>query len=243
MAGVTALLPALAGAVCGVATLLAMRRFSNQEAIRTAKSRMLAHLYELRLFGDDPRLVLRAQKNLLIWNFRYLRLALLPALIIAIPAMLVALQLESLYGKRALMQGEAAVVTVEMKPGISVTTMEPVLTVSPAFRIESPAVHIDSLRQICWRVRVLNGSDGTLRFALRGEVVEHPIRSGPGLRYVSPACSSSVFGLVLDGCRIRSNVVESIRIEYADGAHWLLWFMLAWFAAMLAFRSRFGVTF
>src|SRR5688572_23637994 len=131
MTGVTALLPGVAGALCGIATLLVMRRFSDQEAIRTAKSRLLAHLYELRLFGDDPRLVLRAQKNLFVWNLRYLRLALRPAAIIAIPAMLVALQLDALYGKRPLKQGEAAVVTVELKPGTTLRSLEPVLTASP----------------------------------------------------------------------------------------------------------------
>jgi hypothetical protein len=243
MTGVTALFPGLAGALCGIATLLAMRRFSDQEAIRVAKSRMLAHLYELRLFGDDPRLVLRAQKSLLTWNLRYLRLALLPAAIVAIPAILIALQLNALYGKRALTQGEATVVTVELKPETSVSSMNPVLTSSPAFRVESLPVRIEELRQICWRVRATGNADGILTLTLPGEAVERSIRAGPGLRYVSAACASSVLGFVIDGCRIHSNLVESISIEYAEGSYWLLWFALFWFVAMLALRGRFGVTF
>jgi hypothetical protein len=240
---VTALLPGFAGALCGIAALLVMRRFSDQQAIRTAKSRMLAHLYELRLFGDDPRLVLRAQRNLLMWNLRYLRLALLPAAIIAVPAIVIALQLDALYGKRALAQGEATVVTAELKPGTTLSSIDPVLTVSPAFRVESPPVRIEDLRQVCWRVRAIDNADGILTLTLPAEVVESPIRAGSGLRYVSAACGSSVLGLITDGCRIHSNLVESISIEYADGSNWLLWFALVWLAAMFALRSRLGVTF
>jgi hypothetical protein len=224
-----------------------MRRFSDQAAIRTAKARVRAHLYELRLF-DDPILILRAQKKLLLWNLRYVRLALRPAAAITIPALLIATQLHALYGKRALLQDEATVVTVQLKRA---ATPDPVLTTTPGFRVESPSVRVTSLRQICWRVRAIANSDGVLRLEVPGEMVEAPIRAGPGLRYVSAACASSPLGWIRDGCRIRSNFAESLMIEYPDGAvslagieaHWLLWFVLFWFGTMLLLRRRFRVTF
>jgi hypothetical protein len=49
--------------LAGVVMLWVFRRVSNQGAIRVAKKRLQAHLYELRLFADEPRLVWRAQKG------------------------------------------------------------------------------------------------------------------------------------------------------------------------------------
>jgi hypothetical protein len=236
---VTALLPALTGVLWGVATLFVIRRFSDQGAIRTAKARVRAHLYELRLFADDPVLMLRANKNLVVWNVRYMRLALTPAAIIAIPAVLTAFQLDALYGKRSLYSGEAVVVTAQFKSPPS----DAVLDAPPSFRVESPAVRIPSLRQVCWRIRALDSSDGVLHFKVPGEVLEVPVRAGSGFRYIAGSCPSSIWGIIQDGCYIRSNTADSITIDYpAGGANWAEWFGGSWLAAMLLFRSRFGVT-
>jgi hypothetical protein len=228
-----------------------MRRFSDQAGIRTAKARIRAHLYEVLLFGDDPVLILRAQKNLLLWNVRYLQLALTSAMIVALPALLIAAQLDALYGKRALAQGESAVVTVELKPAVGLDSLDPVLIASTGFHVETASVRVASAGQICWRVRAGAISDGMLQFRLPHEIVECPIRAGPGLRYVSAICKSSIFGLVLDGCRISSSSAQSIQIDYPDGyvsfagfqAHWMVWFAIFWLATMLVVRSHFGVTF
>ena len=247
----TGLLPALAGAVCGIATLLVMRRLSDQGAIRIARARMRAHLYEIRLFNDDPVLMLRAQKNLLRWNLRYLKLALTPAAILTIPAALLALQLDALYGKRPLIAGESVVVTAEMKPGVKLEAINPTLAVTSPFQVETPTVRIASLRQACWRVRTVQTSDGVLRLKLPGETVERPIRAGAGFRYVTSDCASSMSGWIKDGCRLQSQSAESIFVAYPERkvglagieAHWAVWFGLSWLLAMLLFRKRFHVTF
>jgi hypothetical protein len=237
---VTALLPAVAGVLCGLATLLVMRRFSDQAAIRTAKGRIRAHLYEISLFGDDPVLMLRANKNLVIWNLRYLRLALTPAAIIAIPVVLVALQVDALYGRRSLRQGESVIVTAQLKS----ESVDAVLAAPTSFQVETPSVRIPKLRQIWWRVRATGALDGTLRLTLPGEVVEVPIRAGPGLRYIGDSCASSTWGLIREGCSIRSNVADSVTIDYpGGGAYWEVWFAVTWLAAMLILRRRLAVTF
>jgi hypothetical protein len=243
------LLLLMIGAACGIASLFIMRRFSDQAAIRTARARIRAHLYELRLFGDEPVLMLRAQKKLLLWNLRYLKLVFTPAAIIAIPALLLAGQLDALYGKRALRPGEAVLVTATLKPGTAADSIDPALSTAPSFAVESPSVRIPDLRQICWRVRAIGDSDGLLRLALPGEVVLHRIRAGAGLRYIADACRSSMWGLVENGCRIQSRLTESISIGYPAAsvviagleAHWAVWFALSWFATMLIVRRRIGV--
>lgn len=245
----TALVPALAGAVCGIATLLVMRRFSDQAAIRLARARMKAHLYELRLFNDDPVLMLRAQKNLLRWNLRYLKLALAPAAIMTVPAVLLALQLDALYGKRPLAVGEALVVTAEMKPGVKLEAINPTLEVTSPFRVETPTVRIANLRQACWRIRSVQTSDGVLQLKLPGETVERTIRAGSGFRYVTSDCTSSMLGWIKDGCHLQSRSAESIHVAYPERTvgfagielHWAIWFGISWLVAMVLFRKRFHV--
>jgi hypothetical protein len=231
----------MAGLLCGVTTLVLLRRFSDQAAIRTAKARIRAHLYELRLFSDDPVLILRANRKLLFWNLRYIKLTLTPVAITAIPAGLLSLQLDALFGKRSMNQGEAVVVTAQLRPP-GLDALE--LVATPSFHIESPPVLIRSLGQACWRVRAIGGLDGRVQVKLPGEVVDVPIRAGPGLRYIGNFCPSSIWGLISEGCFIQSNLAESVAIEYPAGrANWAAWFALSWLAATLMLRRSFGVTF
>ena len=49
------------GLLLGVAMLWVFGRWSNQKAIKAAKRRVEACLYEMRLFTDEPSLVWKAQ--------------------------------------------------------------------------------------------------------------------------------------------------------------------------------------
>jgi hypothetical protein len=242
---------AAAGILSGLLALLAMRRFSDQQAIRVAKSRIRAHLYAIRLYSDDPVLTLRAQKKLLVWNARYAGLALKPALVIVIPALLVFAQLDALFGRRALRQGEAAVVTVQLKQNVDLRHLDAGLSATPAFNIDSPAVRLPGERQIAWRIRASGESDGTLRLTLPDGTFERPLHSGPGLRYVTSTCSSSTLDRIRFACGLPGDSVESIEVDYPSASvsiagiemHWAVWYALFWIVAMFAFRKRLGVVF
>src|SRR5450755_2422344 len=62
-------------------------RLADQAGIDLAKRKVRAHLYSFRLFVDEPFLIFRAQKELLIWNGRYLALLARPAVIMTIPTL------------------------------------------------------------------------------------------------------------------------------------------------------------
>src|SRR5437868_11635623 len=98
----------------GFVALYVFAKFSNQEAIDQAKRQVRAHLYSFRLFVDDPLLIFRAQKQLLIWNGRYLARLARPAIVMTVPTVILLLQLEAVYGRRALAAGERTIVTVQL---------------------------------------------------------------------------------------------------------------------------------
>lgn len=55
-----------------IAMLWLFRRTSNQAAIRKVKRELHAHLYEMRLFIDEPLLIWKAKWGLIMANVRYL---------------------------------------------------------------------------------------------------------------------------------------------------------------------------
>src|SRR5215470_5778769 len=69
----------------GIAMLWVFRRTSNPEGITRAKARVMAHLYELRLFPDEPVLIWKAQWGLLKANARYAGMMLIPVAVMALP--------------------------------------------------------------------------------------------------------------------------------------------------------------
>src|SRR6516162_9661886 len=99
----------------GIAMLWVFARTSNQQAIQKVKARLQAHLYEMRLFTDEPVLIWKAQWGLLVANAKYIGLMLVPALVASIPMVLIFAQLECYYGNSPLPVGREAIVTAHLR--------------------------------------------------------------------------------------------------------------------------------
>ena len=99
----------------GFAMVYVFRRWSDQHALRATTNRMLAHLMEFRLFIDEPALVMRAQSDLLVENWRLLRLLARPSLILIVPSIILLAQMDACYSRAPLRVGDPAVVTVQLK--------------------------------------------------------------------------------------------------------------------------------
>jgi hypothetical protein len=126
----------------GVFSTLVFHWAGNRRATRLAVNQILAHVLEFRLFLDDPVVILQAQWNLLRANLQFLRLLLIPALILSIPSVLIVERLNALYGRAPLRTGEAVVV--------STRTAKP-LSMPKGIAIETPAIHTNG--ETAWRIR------------------------------------------------------------------------------------------
>src|SRR5687767_2882859 len=107
---------AVVSLLVSLALLAAFKMTSNQRALAAAKRRIQANLFELRLFQDDPRLVMRVVGDLLLQQVVYLRYAFVPLIWVALPLAILAAHLQARYGYDGLNPGHAALVTVRMKP-------------------------------------------------------------------------------------------------------------------------------
>jgi hypothetical protein len=111
---------------------------------RATVNRIVAHLLSFRLFIDEPRLVLRAQAELIRENLRLLRL-------IALPCLLMALMFGGVawyFGKGPIPAGQVLVASL------------PADSALPAGLVaETPGVHVARLGRVYWRVRTTRPLD------------------------------------------------------------------------------------
>src|SRR5947209_14740669 len=139
--------------LAGVGMLWVFARTSNQKAIRAAKRKVQAHLYELRLFTDEPALVWQAQKALLWANLRYIGLMLVPAVLLTIPMGILFVHLEAFYGMSPLPVGREAIVTMKLTYPLVASETAPTLEAPAGIIVETPAVRVMGEREVSWRVR------------------------------------------------------------------------------------------
>jgi hypothetical protein len=240
------------GMANGLAALWVFARLSDQKQIDIAKRKLRAHLNAFRLFVDEPALIFRAQKQLLIWNGRYLALVLVPAIIIGIPTLVLLMQLDAVYGRRTLAAGESAIVTAHFDTATDLRLISPMLE-GRGVEVETPPVRIASQHQVSWRVRAASDASGSLLMRVPKTKASKTVQVGPGLRYLSVRRVASV----VDWLRYPAEApfpagdVQWIEVSYPDakiyifgvGMHWLLWFSIVCLITMLVFRRRFGVRF
>ena len=242
--------------LAGLAILPVFGRYSDKTGLALAKRRIRAAFYEFRLFGDEPRLVLRAQGQLLLWNARYLGLVLRSATIVLVPMALLLWQMDVLYSHRALRIGESAIVSVRMANDVNLATIMPQLT-SHGAAIESPAVRIPAEHRVLWKVRAVNLGHDNLSIelpAINGALdpVEKTLQVGSGLHYLSERRVASLHNWLLNPAEPRlaaNGPVRSIAVQYPDAEFsifgftmpWIVWFVIVSWCTMLALRKRFGV--
>ncbi len=232
--------------------LLVFRHTSNQRSIQKAKAQLIAALYEMLLFPDEPLLVLRAQVRLLGANLRYLGWMLVPAAVMTIPMLALFANFEAIYGLAPLRPGKDALVVMQMRDPIDIAKEPPALKTPPGIAVETPAVRIPSQRQISWRIRAERAVSGSMTVSLPGGAVEKRVDAADS-RYISERRVNSIWGLFWHPGEspIRNRTVEWIEIQYPhSGVRWLgldmpweAWLLIISILSALAFKRRLRVAF
>jgi hypothetical protein len=141
--------------LCGVATIFIFRATSNQAGIRRARSRVVAHVLEMRIYQDDLVLILRALGATLVTNLRYLRVVAWPIVLIGLVVGLAFTQLDARFARSPLQGDGTALVTVTYRPGIDVMGAGTSLEAGEGAVLEGARVRVPARREVSWRVRVV----------------------------------------------------------------------------------------
>lgn len=237
--------------VVGIGMLWVFKVTSDQKAIERAKKKMQAYLLELRLYGDDPRLLFSAQKNLIVSNLKYIGLMFKPAIYLTIPMVFLLVHMDAVYGVAPLSPGESAILTVQAAGRLAPTVSAPRLDAPDIFAIDTPPVRALSEGQFSWRVRAIGEGEGRLQFDWDGRKWDKTIRSdGPNV-YVSHRRTASTWeSLIYAGeDRLDAQDIEWVDLAYPPkeiqtgsvSLHWLIWFLVISIVAAYALKGVFGV--
>jgi len=225
------------GIALGLVLLLVLRKVSNQQAIRNIRRQIQACLYELRLFIDEPGLIWRAQGRLLWLNVRHLALMLRPALILALPMLILFSVLEPFYGKAPLPVGDASLVTVKLAHPPGPLVAAPILQPPDGINVETPAVRMQGTGQVCWRIRPAKATSGPLRIVFPTEIATKQIVSGTRPGFLSMKRVRLSWRLLLHPTEypLPTGNVEWISVDYPSRAIGWLGLELPWFVWLLVF--------
>ena len=144
---------AIVSLVMGIFMLLIFRHTSNQKEIRKTKDRIKGHLIEIRLFKDNLRVLLSAQKKILLYNLKYMALAVKPMLFMILPVGIALIQMNDWFGLRPLRPGESAVVAVSVSHEKAADLSDVAVEVDQGLTIETPALRMADADEVDWKIR------------------------------------------------------------------------------------------
>ena len=246
-----------------VGMLIVVRATSDQVRLAAAKRAIRACVFEVRLFNDDARAMVRAVGEMIRHNLTYLRLSMVSVLWLIVPFGLLVAQLQFHYGYSGIEPGQQALVKVRVKnspTGAALRPTEahgpasstPILEAPPGVRIETPAVWIPSLGETAWRIAAEQPGDYELTVRLGDAVFTKTVRVSGGVIRRSPVRVRGFVNQLLypaESPLPSGTPVESIAVTYprrdirlmGQELHWMVVFFALSLLFAFALRRRFHV--
>ena len=169
--------------LAGVFALVVYKHLSNQRGIERAKSRIAAHLYEIRLFRHDPLAVLASTGRILLRNGVYLGHNLVPLAVLLVPMLAVLAQLEANYAFDPVPVGTVELLEVRLDPKAGVSPRDVSLDLPPGVALDAPPVRTAD-GEVFWRLRAEAPGDHVLSLRVAGETLTKTWAVGGGPRKV-----------------------------------------------------------
>ncbi|MCC7499485.1 MAG: hypothetical protein IT160_18025 [Bryobacterales bacterium] len=228
-----------AGAITGAACLWAYGKLTGQQELRRRRNRIQARVMELRLYRDEPGVILRAMGAILGGNVRLLATVIKPLAVLAIPLALVTIHLDALLGFEALPLDAPALVTVRVAD-----PRQPIqLIAPPSIRVEAEVAAAAGHERV-WRIQPTAPVDASLYIETGGAVLEKSVVARDRFTYLAPCRDRSFWGFITSPfeARLPAGNVARIEIGYSSAAlswlgiewNWLVWFLFASLPAAVA---------
>ncbi len=245
----------LVSLVVSVLMLVVFKKTSDQAALADVKRKIHAGIFEIRLFNDDLRAILRAQNEILRHNLTYLRLNLWPMLFLLPPLVLVIAQLQFHYGYQGLRPGQRALLEVDLAPQVAGGARPRATLDLPAgLRAETDAVWIPAEAQLVWRLVAERDGDYAVGLEVDGSRFGKSVRVTPKTVRLSPERVGPGFLSQLlypaEPPLTSTAPVRAIRLSYPErevevlghGMHWMIPFFALSILFAFALRGVFKVT-
>ena len=259
-------LPPLVGLIVwsipvAVFALWVFKKTSNQDRIAAVKKKIHACLFEIRLFNDDLRAIIRAQGEILRHVLHYQGLAMVPMIFILPPLVLVMVQLHAFYGFRGLQPGDTALLTMVMDDSWQERwggDRPPVELDLPAgLHADTPAVWVPELGEFSWQIGAEEWGDYQVTIRVGDQTANKTLSVTDAVVRLSPTRpDASFFGQLewpSEAPVPRDSSIKEINLGYPGGAvgfagwsfewsyAWMVVFFVLTMVIAVALKGPFGV--
>jgi hypothetical protein len=237
----------------GLVMLLVFGKVSNQEGIRSAKGKVQGGLIATRLFQNDLSVFFRIQGRMALDILVYMKHSVKPMLIMAVPVILILIQLYGHYGIRPLQAGESVLVKASVAgPSLLREAAAVRLQTAEDVEIETAAVRIPSKGEVAWRIRPLKEGVFTFHVEAGDERVSKSLVAGKSRRLLSGVrTGEGALSMLLNPgeAPIRSPAIRSIEVLYPPmdislgrwNVHWLVYFFIFSILSGYLCKGLFGI--
>ena len=240
-----------------IGLLIIFKHTSNQKALEDVKRHIHAGLFEIRLFNDDFRAIMRAQGDILRHNLTYMRYSLAPMVWTLPPLILIIAQLQFHYGYEGLEIGKDVLLKVQLEEGAYSEGVKPALEVDlpDGLTLREPAVWIPTLREMAWRLTAEASGDYELEIRNGTASATKTVRVMDNVVRRSPFRVRGFFNELLypaEPALPRDGPIESITVTYPEAdvslgvfgleIHWMIIYFVLSMVFAFALRGPFGVT-
>jgi uncharacterized membrane protein (DUF106 family) len=236
----------IVSAVAGVVLLVIFKYTSNQSAIGRVRDNIKAHMLALKLFKDSMAVTLQAQGQVFKGALLLLVHAVRPMAVMIVPVALLLSQMGLWYQFRPLMQGEEAVVKMQLNNNVEKLWPEINVESMPSAEVITGPIRILSKREVYWKIKARENGYHNIMFQVAEDQVEKELAIGEGFMRVSAERPGWRWADILlypaEKPFSRDSVVQSISIDYPDRLSWAgvtAWWLIYFFVASMVFAFIF----
>lgn len=231
---------------------------SNQKAMDRVKRQIHASIFEIRLFNDDMRAILRAQFEVLGHVLNQLRLTIIPLLWMLVPILVVVGQLQFHYGYSGFKPGDEVLVKASLVETSTFDDPKPAyqLRAPEGVRIDTPTMWVPDAGELLWRATILEAGDYELEIVdPSGQITTKTLVASDKIVRRSPNRHDT--GLIAqiffpaEPSLPADSAIREITVGYPEATvsllgwetHWLIAFLIVSVVLAFALRKPLGVTF
>ena len=234
----------------GALAVVLFKFLSNQKKIKKVKTQIKVHFLEIRLYKDDFREILKAQKEILKNNFMYIAYSFQAAIPIVIVVLLTISQLNLRYGYTSINPEEVFDVKVTYAKETD-RRPEPQLIVPEGLEKITPALYLGEENEVSWQFRGVKKGRYQVGFKVCDQEYTKEIVIGT---ISSPFCPQlmrtgflATFVNSIEAALPKDSLLDTIEIGYKPKyfkciffgwkLHWLLVFPIIAIGFGLVFRK------
>ncbi len=169
----------------GLVMIVLFGYLSDQKAVHYAKDQLRAQMLAVRLFQDQPQVVLRAYGRILTGTGRYLRVSFKPLAVIILPMIALLVYGDRYLGSLPFQANQPILLKAQLGKADALDNIA--LRLPPGLSESAPAVHIADSNEVDWRLVASADGDYTVNVLAGGQEAGKQVVVSNNLTHLS-AC-------------------------------------------------------